>query len=148
MAQPAPPVQSGPIVFTGQTGKFTYRMLATVLAGESLAVFFGALVARGITASDGDPGKGSTYLWTGIGLAVLCIVGAGVMRKPWGVTLGWLIQLAVLASGLIVPMMFIVGLLFGALWVTCLVQGYKIDRLQAKWASEAQASDRADAASD
>ena len=35
------------IVFYGTTGKFTWRMLATVLGGEALCIGLGALVARG-----------------------------------------------------------------------------------------------------
>ena len=40
------------IVFYGSTGKFTWRMLATVLAGEGICIMLGALVARGLAATD------------------------------------------------------------------------------------------------
>ena len=40
------------IVFYGTTGKFTWRMLATVLGGEALCIALGALVARGLAATD------------------------------------------------------------------------------------------------
>ena len=40
------------IIFYGQTGKFTFRMLATVLGGESICILLGALVARAIAATD------------------------------------------------------------------------------------------------
>ena len=33
------------LVFFGKLGKFTWRMCAAVLAAQSIAVFFGALVA-------------------------------------------------------------------------------------------------------
>ncbi len=118
-------------LFYGTTGKFTWRMLATVLGGQSLCVFFGALVARAIAASDGDGGRSTAYLLVGSGLALLCILGAGTLRRPWGLTLGWLVQAATFASALVVPMMLAVGLIFSALWVTCLVQGTRIDRAQA-----------------
>ncbi|MEO7752884.1 MAG: DUF4233 domain-containing protein [Terracoccus sp.] len=118
-------------LFYGTTGKFTWRMLATVLGGQSLCVFFGALVARAIAASGDDGGRSTAYLLVGSGLAVLCIVGAGMLRRPWGLTLGWLVQVATFASALVVPMMLAVGLIFSALWVTCLVQGTKIDRERA-----------------
>jgi len=123
------------LVFIGQTGKFTWRMGAAVLAGQSIAVFLGALTARGIGASTGDAASGS-YLWVGSGLAVLCIVAAGLMRRPYGVTLGWLIEAATLLSALVVPAMLVVGIIFTALWVTCLVQGSRIDTMQARWAVE------------
>ena len=129
------------LVFYGTTGKFTYRMLATVLAGQSVCLFLGALVARAVTASDGGDGRGTTYLVVGCGLAVLCVLAAGSTRRPWGVTFGWVIQALTLLSALVVPMMFFVWLIFLALWVGCLVQGYKVDRLDARRAAAAAAAD-------
>ena len=75
-------------------------------------------------------------LWQG-GLALLCLVAAGLMRTPFGVTLGWLIQVATLLSALVLPMMAIVGVIFTLLWVVCLWQGQRIDAIQAGRAAEA-----------
>ena len=126
--------------FYGPLGKFSWRMLATVLAGESVIVFFGALVARAMASAGGDD-RGGAWLATGSALALLCIVGAGLMRRPWGVTLGWVIQGLTLLSALVVPAMLLVGLIFLALWVLCMVQGAKIDALQtqreAEWEAKA-----------
>ncbi len=123
------------LVFFGRTGKFTWRMGATVLAAQSIAVFFGALVARGVSLAQGS-GPSTAYLIVGSALAVLCLVAAGLMRTPVGVTLGWLIQLAMFASAAVVPLMAVVGVIFTALWVTCLVQGNRIDTAQARWAAQ------------
>lgn len=128
------------LLFYGTGGKFTWRMLATVLAGQSLAVFFGALVARAIAATGPDAARSTSYLVVGVGIAALCIVAAGTLRRPWGVTLGWLAQLLTLVSALVVPMMLVVGLVFLALWLVCLVQGPRIDATDAQRA--AQATDR------
>ncbi len=114
------------LVFYGKLGKFTFRMGAVVLGTQSVIVFFGALVAWGLARAEGT-GAPTAYLLVGSLLAVLCIVAAGLMRSPIGVTLGWLIQLACFASAVIVPMMAFVGVIFGALWVICLIQGHKID---------------------
>lgn len=108
------------VVLHGDLGKFTWRMLATVLAAQGVVVFLGALVARGTASARGDS-AGGRWLWVGIGLAVLCFVAAGLMRRPWGVTLGWVVQLLTIAAALVVPMMLLVGLLFLALWVGSLV---------------------------
>ena len=108
------------VVFYGSLGRFTWRMLATVLAGQGIVVFLGALVARGLANAVGDD-RDSTWLWVGIGLAVLCFLAAGLMRRPWGVTLGWLIQVATFASAVVVPAMLVVGAIFLALWVGSLV---------------------------
>jgi hypothetical protein len=114
------------LVFYGKLGKFTFRMGAVVLGTQSVIVFFGALVAWGLARAEGT-GAPTAYLLVGSLLAVLCIVAAGLMRSPIGVTFGWLIQLACFASAVIVPMMAFVGVIFGALWVICLIQGHKID---------------------
>ncbi|MDV3223161.1 DUF4233 domain-containing protein [Intrasporangium sp.] len=118
--------------FYGTTGRFTWRMLATVLVGQSIAVFFGALVARAIAATGPDAKHSTTYLLVGSALAVLSIVAAGLLRRPYGVTLGWLVQLLTLVSALVVTAMLVVGLIFLALWVTCLVMGTRIDASQAQ----------------
>lgn len=108
------------VLLYGPLGKFTWRMLATVLAGQGVVVFLGALVARGLAVADEDR-AGSGWLWVGVGLAILCFLAAGMMRYPFGVTLGWLIQAATVASALVVPAMLGVGLVFLVLWVGSLV---------------------------
>ena len=124
------------IVFYGSLGKFTWRMGVVVLGGQSVIVFFGALVARALGEVTGDPRAGA-YLLVGSGLAVLCVLAAGLMRTPFGVTLGWLIQAATFASALVLPMMAIVGVIFTLLWVVCLWQGQRIDAIQAGRVTEA-----------
>jgi len=116
--------------FYGMTGKFTWRMLATVLVGQSIAVFFGALVARAIAATGPDVGRATTYLLVGSALALLCIVAAGMLRHPLGLTLGWVAQVLTLVSAFVVPAMLVVGVIFLALWLVCLVQGGRIDGAQ------------------
>jgi hypothetical protein len=130
----------------GTTGKFTWRMLATVLGGQSLCILLGALVARGVTSAADEPGRGTAYLVVGFGLAALCVLAAGSMRRPYGLTLGWAVQVLTLASAVVVPMMLVVGLFFLALWVTCLVKGASIDAEMARREREAAtgAADPAD----
>ncbi|HET7397897.1 MAG TPA: DUF4233 domain-containing protein [Intrasporangium sp.] len=111
----------------GTTGRFTWRMLATVLAGQSVIVFFGALVGRAVAATGPDGGRSTAYLLVGTGIALLCLVAAGLLRGPWGVTLGWLVQALTLLSALVVPMMLAAGVIFLALWVVSLVQGARVD---------------------
>ncbi|MDN5794219.1 MAG: DUF4233 domain-containing protein [Intrasporangium sp.] len=118
------------LVFYGRTGRFTWRMLATVLAGQSIIIFFGALVARGTAIAQGDPATAGRYLLVGSVIAALCLLGAGLTRKPYGVTLGWLVQVLTLLAGFVVPMMFLAGLIFLALWVTSLLKGGAVDRMQ------------------
>ncbi len=125
--------------FHGVPDKMTRRFAAVVIASQGLAVFFGALVARAIAAADRQS-SASTFLILGSIIAVLCLLDAGLLRRPWGITLGWVLQLATLLSALIVPMMLVVALLFLALWVTALVQGTTMDaltrRVDAQWHAE------------
>jgi hypothetical protein len=114
------------IVFYGTTGKFTWRMLATVLGGEALCIALGALVARGLAATDSTASP-TAYLVVGFGLAALAVVAAGTLRRPWGITLGWLVQALTLLSALVVPLMLVVGIFFLTMWITCLIQGARID---------------------
>ena len=46
---------------------------------------------------------------------------------PWGITLGWAVQALTLLSALVVPLMLVVGIFFLTMWVTCLIQGARID---------------------
>lgn len=127
------------VKFSGPLGKFTWRMLATVLGGQGISISLGALVARGVAMADGHD-RADTFLWTGLGLAVLCLVTAGLMRTPIGLPLGWICQVLTLATGFIVPMMFIVGLVFLGLWILCLVQGARIEALVAEREAAADAA--------
>ncbi len=131
--------------FYGVPGKMTRRLAGVVIGTQGLAVFFGALVARSLAAVNGSNTSNTsntsiapnTFLLIGSVLAVVCILDAGLLRRPWGVTVGWVLQLATLATAFVVPAMLPIGLLFGALWLTALVQGRTMDehtkRVDAQW---------------
>ena len=116
----------------GTQGKFTFRLLAMALFGQAVVLSFFALVARGIAIADGRPDDGQQLLWVGLGLAAVALVASGLMRRPYGITLGWLVQALTWASAVLVPAMLGVALVFTALWVLLLLQGSKIDRLVAE----------------
>lgn len=98
---------------------------ASVLVFEGLVVLFATLVALDLT--DVEDGT----LWTGGGgLAVLCVLTAGLLRRPWGYAVGSLLQLAVLAAGFVVPAMFFLGAVFAGLWFLALHLGRKVERMQ------------------
>ena len=124
------------LIFHGVPGKMTRRLAGVVIGTQGLVVFFGALVARSLASVDGSGTSGSFLLAASV-LAVLCILDAGLLRRPWGITVGWALQIATLACSFIVPLMLPVGLLFGALWLTALIQGRGMDehtrRVDAAW---------------
>jgi hypothetical protein len=82
-------------------------------------------------------------LWVGLGLTVACIVTAGMLRRSWAYYVGWAIQVASLALGFVIPLMFFLGAIFTALWAGAYFLGAKVDReraerevLEQQWAAE------------
>ncbi|MBD3784965.1 MAG: DUF4233 domain-containing protein, partial [Micrococcales bacterium] len=74
------------------------------------------------------------------------LLASGLMRRPFGVTLGWLVQALTWASGVLVTAMLGVAVVFTALWVLLLVQGVRADALVAR--REAEAASGAGAVAD
>ena len=72
----------------GRQGKFTFRLLAIVLFGQAIILSFFALVARGNAIAAGNPEEGDRLMWVGLGLALVALVSSGLMRRPYGITLG------------------------------------------------------------
>jgi len=72
-------------------------------------------------------------VWTlGGAFVASLVIGAGVVRRPGGVVVGSVLQVAVVASGIAVPMMYVVGGLFAGMWLLGLRLGARIDRERAE----------------
>lgn len=69
-----------------------------------------------------------TALAVGLGLALVCVLAAGLLRKEWAYGLGHVIQVAAVALGFVVPLMFVLGPIFALLWGTAYWLGLKIER--------------------
>jgi hypothetical protein len=70
-------------------------------------------------------------LSTGLGLAVLCLLTAGLLRNEWAYAIGWAIQVAAVALGFVIGIMFFLGAVFAVLWATAYLLGRKIERERA-----------------
>ncbi len=70
-------------------------------------------------------------------LLLLC----GVLTRPGGVHLGWVLQVALVASGFVVPTMFFLGACFAGLWWASVHFGRKVDEAKARFAAAAAATD-------
>jgi hypothetical protein len=82
-------------------------------------------------------------LSVGLGLAAACLLTAGLLRAEWAYGLGWAIQLAAFSLGALVPLMFFLGAVFGALWAAAYLLGRKIERERAAaWAAYEAGPDR------
>ena len=113
-------------------------MCAAILVLEAIVLFLTGVVTIGTT----DLGAGRSVL-QGVGLALLCVVAAGMLGRRGGYALGWLVQVVSVALGVVVPVMFFIGALFAVLWATAYVLGERIDRekaerlvLEAEWQAE------------
>ena len=73
-----------------------------------------------------------TAVSIGLGLCVACLVLAGLLRWEAAYLVGWVIQVAAIALGFVVPMMFVLGGIFALLWGTAYFLGRKIERERAE----------------
>ncbi len=102
-------------------------MCAAMLSLQAVVLFLGGLVMTGVT----DIGFAAAF-GTGLGLATLAVVAAGMLGRRGGYALGWAVQVVTLALGLAVPMMFVLGIVFGLLWAGAYFLGIKVDREKAE----------------
>lgn len=98
------------------------RMASSVLCFEAFIVFFFALVAMKQTS------YGAGTVWAVCGpIMILCVLLCGALRSKRGYQIGWLLQLALVASGFVLGGMWIIGPVFAGLWWYALKAGRKID---------------------
>ena len=106
-------------------------MCAAVLCLE--AITLGLTTPVMITIADVAAG---TAISVGLGLAVVCLLLAGMLRAEWAYRAGYVVQVAAIGLGFVVPVMFGLGLFFAALWAGADLLGRKIERERAEaWAA-------------
>lgn len=111
---------------TDRLGSVRRAMCAGILGLQTIALVPVASVLLPLT---------DLPLWlgllVGIGLPVLCLVGAATMRGGRGGLLGWVAEAATLLAGFATPWLFGLGVVFTALYAGCWVLGARIDRERA-----------------
>ncbi len=108
-------------------------MCASVLVFECIVL--GLVTPVLITVEDMTT---SNALVIGLGLAFAALVIAGLLRAEWAYWLGFGLQVAAVTLGLVVPAMFALGGIFGALYTTAYVLGRKIEAQHAAQVGVAQ----------
>jgi hypothetical protein len=112
----------------------TKRALASILmAFESLVVFFATLVAFGKNVLGPTAENDATVWAVGLTLAFVFILTPALLGKPGSYAFGWLLQIAVVFTGVWVPLMYFVGGIFLCLWIWAMVAGGTIDKARAAY---------------
>lgn len=106
------------------------HMCAAMLSLQ--AIILGLSVPVMIAVEDVDPAVAGVI---GGGLAILCLLTAGMLRRPWAYWVGHGIQVATFLTGFLVPIMFFIGLMFASLWLGAFFLGRRIEADKARWAA-------------
>ena len=97
------------------------RLCATVLIFEVVVIWLAIPVAITIAHAKHGPA-----LLVGGVLALAALVIAALVGRPgqgWTLVGGTVLQVAVIATGIVVPAMYGLGVIFGALWLTAIWLG-------------------------
>lgn len=97
-------------------------VLLTTLIFE--VIVFGLAIPVMIQVSDVSPAAAGGF---GGGAALLALIAAGVLRKPYGYPVAWLAQVAGVALGFLTPSMYLVGGMFLGLWLISFMLGKRIE---------------------
>ncbi|KUL50356.1 hypothetical protein ADL22_07235 [Streptomyces sp. NRRL F-4489] len=101
-------------------------LCASTLIGEFFVIGFAGLVAMQLT----DIPRTTIWIVSGVAM-LLSILLCGMLSRPGGVQLGWALQVALIASGVVVPTMYFLGAVFAALWWASVHFGRKVDAIKA-----------------
>jgi hypothetical protein len=105
----------------------TESLLSIVLALEAFVVFFASLTIFGLRVL--EPAFPAWVALVGGGVFILVLLATvAVLRYPWGVVIGWVLQVALIGLGILTPLMYVVGAGFALLWIYCFIRGRRIDR--------------------
>jgi hypothetical protein len=101
-------------------------MCAAVLAFECIVL---GLVTPVLISVEGI--SAGIALSVGLGLAAAALLIAALLRFEPAYVAGFALQVAAIGLGVVVPVMFVLGLIFGGLWTTAYVLGRRIDQQRA-----------------
>ena len=107
-------------------------LCSAVLGIEAIVVF----LATSLAASNGSVSNTALAWGVGLVLMVLLFLAIGTLRRPWGLTVGWILQAVVLATSLVVGWaMLFVGGIFVVLWWLAIHNGSRVDAMRAQASS-------------
>ena len=101
-------------------------LLSITLALECFLIFFAALAAFALDAAT----PVQALVGGGVFIVLLAVTGRAV-RYPAGRIVGWILQFGIIAIGILLPLMYVIGAGFLALWAFCFVKGRSLDAAKA-----------------
>ncbi len=102
---------------------------SSVLAFEAIVVILLIPVAITVGTVSGPPW---VFITVGIALVIALILTAGFVTRPWGVAVGWVLQVLIVATAVLVPIMVVVGGIFMLLWALAIRWSRKVEAMQAQ----------------
>lgn len=105
--------------------RFRRTVCSSLLVFEALVVLFAVLVAKDLSALDTR-----TVVAVGACASAACLLLAGLLRHPAAYLAGSVLQVLLVASGVVVPVMWGLGALFAALWFAALLLARRVERIQ------------------
>ena len=103
-------------------------LLSIALLLEAVLVFFIVMVAFGLKLLPTPVVFGG-----GAVLVALLFVAGRLAGGPVGIWIGWVLQVALIALGILLPLMYFIGAIFAAIWIYCFVTGRRLDRRKAAY---------------
>lgn len=113
---------------------------ATLLSLEVIIIVLTGMAAFGLKLAD----PAVVGLVAGVG-SLLAIIAAATLRSGMGYVIGWVVQILLVLSGFLLPVMWGLGGVFLVMWAWADATGRRIDRERAERASS-EAQIEADAA--
>jgi hypothetical protein len=106
--------------------KLIRRLCGTVLGMEAVVMLLSIVPAKVLEHVNGAVAGG-----VGGGLALIALLLAGMVGRPgkgWALIAGSVYQILVISTGVLLPVMYILGAIFGALWVTGIWLARRLDQ--------------------
>lgn len=101
---------------------------ASVLTMEAMVIGFALLVAKDLSVRTEVPAG-----IIGAVLALAALLGAGTLRYRVGWIIGTGVQVGLILLGIVVPMMYVLGAVFAALWAAAIIVGRKGEQARARF---------------
>jgi Na+/phosphate symporter len=104
----------------------TESLLSITLVLESAVLLFAGLTAFGLKVL--EPALPAWVALPGAAVFIVILLATtAVLRYRWGMVIGWVLQAALVALGILVPLMYVIGAGFALLWIYCFTRGRRID---------------------